>query len=613
MAGIQLSGLINGSFDWQSVVNELIQLDSEPITTLQTAEATNNSQLAAYTQLSGDFTTLQTAAYALQADGVFNGVTASSTTSGSSWTATADNGTAAGNYSFDVSQLATPAYVTGLSHIANPLATTSDVSGITLATMPTATAVTAGNFTVDGQTVAVTTSESLQDVFNAIATATSGNVTASYDPSTDKVTLTSADSSEIVLGAANDTSNFLSAMELSNNGTDTVTSANMLGSVAMNSPVQQADLKTALTGLNSSGDGYFTINGVTIGYNASTDSLATIMTRINDSGAGVTANFDPTDDRMVLTNNSTGDVGLGVQDTTGNLMSALGLTTSAGATFTHGLNAEFSLNGGSTTSSLSNTLSDASTGVSGLAVTVNSTGTQTIAVTPNTSNMQTTINSFITAFNTLQSDITAMTTTTANSNGTVTDSVLSGNQEVPQWATDLRNLAFNSISGLSGDISSLDALGIGYTGISNQLSITDQTTLTNALTNDPNGVAEFFQDPTKGLAAEFINYTDKILAPNTGGIAVETTALNDDNANDATKISQLQIQVDAERTSLTNEFLAMQNAQSQANSEEEIISSIGGGSSSSSSSSSSGSSSSATVSDNGTTLSSSGSTSSSTS
>ena len=70
--------------------------------------------------------------------------------------------------------------------------------------------ITAGTFSVNGAQVAVTTSESLQDVFAAISTATGGNVTASYDPTTDKVTMASA-SGPVVLGADNDSSNFLSS------------------------------------------------------------------------------------------------------------------------------------------------------------------------------------------------------------------------------------------------------------------------------------------------------------------------------------------------------------------------------------------------------------------
>lgn len=583
MAGIQLSGLVSGSFDWQSVVSQLIAIDSTPITNLQTDESTNNTKISALAQLKSDYTALQTASSGLQADGVFNGVTATSSTANSTWLATADNGAPAGNYTVAVSNLATPASLTGASNIGSPLSTTSNVSGLTMATIPTATAPTAGTFTIDGQTVTVALTDTLQDVFNKISTATNGNVTASYDPSTDQVTMASADHSEVLLGAANDTSNFLSAMRLSNNATDSVTSSGKLGSVAMASTLANADLSTPLTGQDASGNGTFTINGVSIAYNTGTSTLATVMTSINNSSAGVTASFDPTDDRMILTNNSTGDVGLGVADTAGNLMASLGLTT--GSTFNHGLNATFSINGGAPTSSQSNVLTPAETGIAGLTVTVDSADTQTIGVTPNTTGMNTAIQNFITAYNTLQGDIGIMTSVTTSASGAVTAATLTGDQEVSQWSTDLQNLAFNSIPGLTGDISSLDQIGIGFTGTSPDLSVTDQATLTTALSTDPAGVGEFFQDPTKGLAAQFNSYISDVLDPTTGDIAVETNTLNAENTTDANHITALQAALTAEQTNLDTEFEAMQTAQSQAQSEESIINGLGGGSTSSATSS----------------------------
>jgi flagellar hook-associated protein 2 len=585
MAGIQLSGLISGSFDWQSVVSQLIAIDSTPVTNLQTDESTNNTKISALAQLKSDFTALQTASTGLQADGVFNGVTAASGTPNSTWLATAANGTPAGNYTIAVSNLATPASLSGASNIGSPLSTTADVSALTLATLPTATAPTAGSFTVDGQTVTVALTDTLQDVFDKISTATGGKVTASYDPSTDEVTMASNDGSEVLLGASNDTSNFLSAMRLSNNATDTTTSSGKLGSVAMAATLANADLSTPLSGQDASGNGSFTINGVSIAYNTGTSTVASVMSSINNSSAGVTASFDPTDDRMILTNNSTGDVGIGVADTTGNLMASLGLTT--GSTFTHGLNATFTINGGAPATSQSNVLTAASTGVTGLSVTVASADTQTIGVTPNTNGMNTAIQSFITAYNTVQDDISAMTAVSTNASGTVTPATLTGDSEVSIWADDLRNLAFNSISGLTGGITSLDAIGIGFTGTSNDLSVTDQTTLTNALSTNPTGVGTFFQDPTKGFAAAFNTYTNNVLNTSTGDIAVETATLNSENKSDADQITKLQAALTEEQTNLDTEFEAMQTAQSQAASDESIINGLSGSSSSSSSSSSS--------------------------
>ena len=585
MSGISLSGLINGSFNWQSVVTQLIQIDSAPVTTLQNDEATNNTKLSAFSQLSGDVTSLQTASQALQADGLFNGVSAASTTANSTWSTSAASGTALGNYTIAVSNLATAASLDGASNIATGLSATSDVSGLTLATLPTATAPTAGNFSVDGQQVTVALTDSLSQVFAKISAATGGNVTAAYDPASDKITLTSGDGSPIVLGAANDTSNFLSAVRLANTGTATISSSTRLGSTAVTSPLLSARLGTAVTGTDSTGAGSFTVNGVSIAYNVNTDSLNTVLGRINNSAAGVTASYDPASDRVILTNNSTGDQGIGVADTTGTLMASLGLTSAA--TLVHGQNAVFTINGGGAITSQSNTLDASVTGIPGLTVGINSETSQTISVAPNSTAMNTAIQSFISAYNTLQSDITGLTQITTSVTGTVTTSVLSGNQEVPQWAQQLSNLAFNALSGVSGTVQKLDDIGIGFTGISQTLSVTDQNKLNTALSTNPSAVGTFFQAPNTGFAARLNTFLSGLLLPNTGGLAVETAALNSQNTTDQDKITALQAQLAAEQTSLTNEFLAMQTAQAQAQQEQQILNNMFGGSSSGSSSSSS--------------------------
>jgi flagellar hook-associated protein 2 len=585
MSGIQLSGLINGSFDWQSVVTQLIAIDSAPITTLQTAEANNNTQLQALGTLSQDVTALQTSSTALQADGLFNGVSASSTTTGSTWTPTADTTAAPGNYTIDVTNLATPTTLDGASGIGNPLSAASDVSGVTLATMPTATAPTAGVFSVDGKQVSVTLSESLKQVMDAISAATGGNVTGTYEPGLDKIKLVSADGSPVVLGAANDTSNFLSAVKLVSNGTDTVSSTNALGAASTGSPLSSADLASPVTGTDSSGNGSFTINGVSIAYNVNTSTIASVIGSINSSTAGVTASYNPSSDSIVLSNGTTGSTGIGVADTSGTLMASLGLTT--GATLNEGQNAIFTVNGGAPITSASNTLDPTVTGIAGLTVGVDSETSQTINVAPDTASMTTAINSFISAYNNLQLDIGSLTQVTSNVNGTVTTQPLANNQEVSQWSEDLRNLAFNAVSGVSGTVKSLSDIGIDFSGTSPILSIADQATLTNALSSNPSGVGAFFQAPVNGFAATLNTYLTNLTMPTTGGIAVETSGLNSENATDASKITALQAQLDQEQSNLTNEFLAMQNAQAKSQQEEQILSEMSGGSSSSTTSSSS--------------------------
>jgi flagellar hook-associated protein 2 len=576
MAAISVTGLISGSFDWQSVVSQLISIDSAPITTLQNEQATNNDKITSLAALNSDLTSLQTAADALSADGLFTGRSATSSTTSSTWTLAAANGATAGTYKIAVTQLATQAQRVGAGNIGAPLATTSDVSGLTLASLRTATAVTAGTFTVNDAQVTIDTTDSLAEVFQKISDATSGAVTAAYDPDTDTVSL-SGSSGEVLLGSATDTSNFLSALQLGNNGTATATSSNALGTVTTTATLASAGLATT-----PAGSGTFTINGVGIAYDASTDTLAALLTRINESSAGVAAAYDATNDRLTLTNNDTGDTGMSIVDSTGGLLASLGLTTASGATYTRGLDAQFTVNGGAQRTSKSNALDATALGVTGLSVTVDSTDTQSIAVKPDTDAMKTAIQSFISAFNTVQTDIETATKITTSADNTVSSAVLSSNREVQDWSTKLRSLAFASVSGLSGSISRLENLGIDFSSTDTTLSIKDETKLDSALADNTEDVAAFFTQSSTGFVARMDTYLDKLLDTREGAIAMQTETLNKQNTSMDDQIATLKRRLEDESTRLTNSFLTMQTAQSTASTQLQTLTDMFSSSSSSS-------------------------------
>ena len=134
-------------------------------------------------------------------------------------------------------------------------------------------------------------------------------------------------SSPITLGSDTDTSNFLQSAELYNNGTGTtVSSAAALGGVNLSTTLNNANLSTPISD-GGSGDGEFTINGVAINYDASTDTVTDVLQRINDSAAGVTATYDSLNNTFQLSNKTTGDVGISLQDVTGNFLAATGLSS----------------------------------------------------------------------------------------------------------------------------------------------------------------------------------------------------------------------------------------------------------------------------------------------
>ncbi len=565
MSGLQISGLLsNSAFDWKSIVDQLIAVGQVPITRLTAQQAQNTEKVTALATLRTALTELKDSLQTIRTDDLFASRSVNSDTSGTTWKSNSASGATIGNYQIAVQQLATATRIQGAADIGAGLAATSDVSGLTLASLRTATAVTAGSFTVNGQAITVALTDSVQDVFARIATATGGDVAASYDATSDTVALTSL-SGEVVLGASNDTSNFLAVLKLVNNGTSPVSSSARLGTLQLANPLASSGLKAALTAVDGSGNGSFVLNGVTISFNATTDSLGAVITRINQAGAGVTAAYDATNDRVTLTNATTGDLGLSLTEAPGGLLAALGLTLPAG-TAIRGTNAHFTVNGGATLSSASNTLPASIHGITGLSVTVNSLTTQTVSVTSDTAPMRAAIDTFIEKFNAVQDFIETSTQTTVT--GTkVQTSVLTDNREVQGWASSLRALVFGAVSGVTGTVQRLDHLGIDFNSTSGHLTVKNADKLASALTDRPEDVQSFFLTANTGLVSKGYDYLVSLISAD----GVQQARISQASTAIDTQIATLQARLDREREQLTNSFIKMLDAQSAAQSQNQTL------------------------------------------
>jgi len=579
MAGIQLSGLASG-FDWKSLVDQLMAVEHVPVDRLKTEQDKNSQQSAALKGLGSSLASLQSAVANIKDQTLFSGRTVSSDTTDSQWGLAAAAGSAPGSHVFNVIQLAATASRQGTTDITGGISATDSVAGVTLATMRTAGVVTAGKFTVNGQQITVATTDSLQDVFNAIHTATGNDVTATYSAAEDKITLQSASNTPITLGAANDTSNFLQVLKLANNGTDKIDSYGKLGTARVNTPFASAGLKAAITAVDGTGAGSFSINGVAISYNVNTDSMSTVLSRINSSDAGVNASYDPVNDRVLLANKKTGDLGMTLSESAGGLLGALGLT--AGYTSTSGKNAIYTVDGGPSMISASNTLDGTAHGIAGLTVTVDSQTSQKITVAADTGKMRTQISGFISAYNAVQSYIDD-TTQITSANGKVTTSVLSGNRDIQDWARQMRKLAFNAIPGLSDSIKQISDLGLDLDK-DGQMSITDPVRLDAALSNHATDIEKFFNTTNTGFSAKF----DALLTKLTAADTTSQDNLTKANASLDTQMADMERRLVTQRELLTNSFIAMESAQSTIKQQSQTIASAFGTSSSSSSSSSSG-------------------------
>ncbi len=568
MSSFQLSGLASG-FDWVSFVDQVMELERTPINRMENEQRRNTRQINALNTLNGKIGSFRSSVQALQEPALFQTRTASS--SNASFSTRAEIGATTGSFQFAVTQLATASVLKGADNRGAGLSETSDVSDLMVSDLPTRLRITEGTFSVNGAQVEVSFTDSLQDVFDKISAATNGEVTASYDPTTDSISLQS--SNEIILGAANDTSNFTHALGLYNNGSNQINGQAGLGITDIFAKLDNARLRDPITAVDAEGNGSFTINGVEISYNTASDSINDIMARINASGAGVRASFEAGSDRMVLTNTRTGDSGLHVSEAAGGFLSAMGLTSGTGANLQRGTNAEFSLNGGPSMTSATNALDEAAHGIKGLTVTVRELGASQVDVETDTSAIQGAIEKFIASYNDVQDFIEEQTRIKA-SNGNVETSTLSGNREVEAWSRELRSLAFSALGQGVSQITRLESLGIDFRSGTSKLEIRDSTRLSNAIDNQLDDVRSFFSASQQGFARRMDNYLDQLVGfTNTGGaLSRQTSRLQSANTSLDQQIERMERQLESRRALLESGFIAMEQAQQRINTMQQQLS-----------------------------------------
>src|SRR6185436_12275314 len=153
-----------------------------------------------------------------------------------------------------------------------------------------------------------------------------------------------------------------------------VSSSVSLGVVRPGLALVNANFATAVSD-GGSGAGVFKVNGVSISFNATTDTVSSVLSRINSSAAGVSASYDTVNDRFVFTNKTTGDVGIALQDVTGNFLAATGLS---GGSLTRGKNLLYTVDGGPQLTSQSNTISETESALAGITIQALAEGSSTV-------------------------------------------------------------------------------------------------------------------------------------------------------------------------------------------------------------------------------------------
>jgi flagellar hook-associated protein 2 len=264
-----------------------------------------------------------------------------------------------------------------------------------------------------------------------------------------------------------------------------------------------------------------------------------------------------------------------MQDVTGNFLAATGLSS---GTLQAGTNLQYSINGGNTATSESNTIDASSIGLTGLSITALEKGSTSITVSPDTSTIATAITDFVNDYNTVQNYInsqTTISTTTTSTTGstdsttttTSTPGVLMGDMDAEGIATNLRQLV--DASPLSGVIKSLNDMGITSNGTDNTLT-TSSDVLNDALTNNLSQISQLFTNSTTGIASTVNSYLTNTLST-TGVVKTKEQDLTKQYSALATSITNLQTKITSDEKEMQNQFVEMEDAISSIDVDKEYL------------------------------------------
>jgi len=549
---------ISSGIDYNSIIQKLTAMSLQQNVGLNAQMATLSNANMELIKINSMFASLQNALTGLSQPAPFNSFNAlSSNTSVATAQGIPNTSATPGTYVVQSSTLATATQITNNPAGAHKMTdliggTPSDqvpLSQSYAAVTPSnGSSGTGGKITVDGVTVSYdVTSQSLQTILANIQSAVQANADASFTIGYAAGTDTSAvsGSKPVSLGSAADSGNLLTVLKLdqaqiSNSGPGpyTVTGTSGVGGINQSAPLNgptSAGFTTAVT------SGTFTINGVQIKVDPTGDNVASVLSRINASTAGVVATYNAAKNQIQLTAKATGpqSIVVGSATDTSNFLSAAGLTTAAGASTTLGSQASIVLqtpSGGSqTVYSNSNNVTNAIPGIQ-LNLLASSSSPFTITVSQDTTQLVSAIGTFVSAYNAVINEINQATAAPVvigsqpgnqTASASVGGGVLFGNADVQSIKDRIEGIASELVRGNGTTYNSLSSIGLNmddsftvlttnsngaqnggsnasgssssnpvqtttYSGTSGQFLPLDVTKLQAALQNNPSAVQNLF-------------------------------------------------------------------------------------------------------------------------
>jgi len=476
-SAIDVSSLTKGSYTVS--LNEAVTTKVQPY--LDRADAvttemnTNSSFLTAYQSMQTLLQTLQSATANLSTEAVMGSNTFNARTASLSSTGTAassllsvsvQSGTTTGSHTVVVDQLASSEVDTS----ATQTVSSTTALGYTGSFVLSESGMTA-------QTITVTSSMSVTDIVASI------NGYSSYSGVSASVVSVDSSHSVLVLAGA-DTNKPLTMTDVS---------GGVLGKMGVigNTVTSSVTSTSTSTALGSTGS--FTVNGGTNGSGSSvpfdvsvtsTMSLDDVVSAINSASTTAGSDVTATDANGVLKLTTANGTQLTLSNVNGTAATDLGIPISGAANQAYGAHPAKVTIDGVEVERDSNSISDVISGITLNLNSVSTTSTVTLQVQPDTGKVSSAISSFVTAYNSWESYITANEAT--NSDGTASSSaVLFGNQTLREASLQIDG----TLTGLIRN-NSLGGLGISLNG-SNDLVI-DSTTLSTQLSSNFTGAMYVF-------------------------------------------------------------------------------------------------------------------------
>ncbi|WEJ04139.1 flagellar filament capping protein FliD [Pseudomonas sp. FJ2-5-13] len=279
-----------------------------------------------------------------------------------------------------------------------------------------------------------------------------------------------------------------------------------------------------------------------------------INTQLSSQGISANVLSDSNGARLVLTSTTMGE---GTDITlSGDSQLAVGYDKGKAPT-----NAKYSIDG-IEMSSNSNKITSAISGVTlDLLDTVDITKPTTITVASNTDTLKTSVQSFVSAYNTLMTAINTQTKVTATGDAsTTTAGALTGDASMRQLVNSLRSELVNG-SG-AGTMTSLAQMGITTDQKTGLLSLDDKT-WDKAVVKGAGDIAKLFTGDT-GLITRMNKATNSYVGT-TGTLATRATDLNNKLTDLNKETDDLTRRMDALQKSLTAKYTAMDTMIAQIN------------------------------------------------